>query len=120
VDTSDPHLFDGERFGHFSYQIPVAPGRYTVTLHFTEGFFGTIASPPDNGPGRVFDVYSNGVALLRNFDILGRAGGPNKPVTETFKGVEPNAAGLIVLSFVPVKNYACVSAIEVTDESPAK
>lgn len=120
VDTSDPHLFDGERFGHFTYQIPVAPGRYTVTLHFTEGFFGTVTAPPANGPGRVFDVYSNGEALLRKFDILGRAGGPNKPVTETFKGIEPNAAGLIVLSFVPVKNYACLSAIEVTDDSPIK
>jgi hypothetical protein len=117
VNTSDPHLFDGERFGHFDYQIPVAPGRYTVTLHFTEGFYGTVAAPPNNGPGRLFDVYSNGVALLRNFDIYGRAGGPNKPVTETFRGIEPTAAGLIVLSFVPVKNYACVSAIEVTDES---
>jgi hypothetical protein len=118
VDTSDPHLFDGERFGHFTYQIPVAPGRYTVTLHFTEGFFGTVMAPPENGPARVFDVYSNGEALLRNFDIYGSAGGPNKPVTETFRGIEPNAAGLIVLSFVPVKNYACVSAIEVTDQSP--
>jgi hypothetical protein len=118
VATSDPHLLDGERFGHFAYQIPVAPGRYTVTLHFTEAFYGTVVAPPDHGPGRVFDVYSNGVALLRNFDIFGNAGGPNKPVTEAFKGIEPNAAGLIVLSFVPVKNYACVSAIEVTDESP--
>ncbi len=118
VDTSDPHLFDGERFGHFTYQIPVAPGRYTVTLHFTEGFYGTVSAPPENGPARVFDVYSNGEALLRNFDIYGSAGGPNKPVTETFRGIEPNAAGLIVLSFVPVKNYACVSAIEVTDQAP--
>ena len=117
VNTSDPHLFDGERFGHFTYQIPVAPGRYTVTLHFTEGFYGTVGAVPDTGPPRVFDVYANGVALLRNFDILAKAGGPNKQVAETFRGIEPNAAGLIVMSFVPVKNYACVSAIEVTDES---
>ena len=118
VNTSDPHLFDGERFGHFTYQIPVAPGRYTVTLHFTEGFYGTVTAPPENGPARVFDVYSNGEVLLRNFDIFAEAGGPNKPVMETFRGIEPNAAGLIVLSFVPVKNYACVSAIEVTDQAP--
>ena len=55
--------------------------------------------------------------MLRNFDIFQKAGGPNKPVTETFHGIEPNAAGLIVLEFIPVKNYACVNAIEVTDES---
>lgn len=116
VNTSDPHLFDGERFGHFTYQIPVAPGRYTVTLHFTEAYYGTVAAAPDAGPPRVFDVYANGTALLRNFDILGKAGGPNKQVAETFRGIEPNAAGLIVMSFVPVRNYACVSAIEVTEE----
>jgi len=115
--ATDSHLFDGERFGHFDYQIPVAPGRYAVTLYFTESYIGAEAPGHDHG-GRLFDVYANGIALLRNFDIFQKAGGPNKPVTETFHGIEPNAAGLIVLSFVPVKNYACVSAIEVTDESP--
>ena len=94
----------------------MAPGRYTVALYFTEGFFGSV-SPRHDKALRVFDVYANGVALLRNFDIFEKAGGPNTPVTEIFHGVEPNSAGQIVLSFVPVKNYACVSAIEVTDES---
>ena len=117
VGTSDPHLFDGERFGHFTYQIPVAPGRYTVTLYFEEAFFGTESAAPSVGTGRAFDVYANGEALLRNFDIFEKAGGPNKTLTETFQGIEPNAAGLIALSFVPVRNYACVNAIEVTDES---
>jgi hypothetical protein len=116
VTASDAHLFDGERFGHFSYQIPVAPGRYTVTLHFTEAYFGTESARREHG-GRVFDVYANGGALLRDFNIFEKAGGANKPVTETFHGIEPNAAGLIVLDFIPVKNYACVSAIEVVDES---
>jgi hypothetical protein len=116
VNVSDSHLFDGERFGHFDYQIPVTPGRYTVTLYFTEGFFGTVSTRHDDAP-RIFDVSANGVALLRNFNIFEKAGGPNQPVIETFHGIVPNTAGLIALSFVPVKNYACVSAIEVTEES---
>lgn len=116
VTANDPHLYDGERFGHFTYQIPVARGRYTVTLHFTEAFYGAI-HPRSVQDSRVFDVYANGEALLRNFDIFDKAGGPNKPVSETFHGIQPDAAGLIAVSFVPVKNYACVSAIEVTDES---
>jgi hypothetical protein len=114
--AADSHLFDGERFGHFDYQIPVAPGRYTVSLYFTEAYIGAEAPGGDNG-GRIFDVYANGAALLRNFNIFEKAGGPNKPLIETFHNIEPNAAGLIDLSFVPVKNYACLDAIEVTDES---
>jgi hypothetical protein len=114
---TDAHLFDGERFGHFDYQIPVAPGRYAVKLYFVESYIGA-AHPLHNEEVRLFDVYANGVALLRDFDIYKKAGGPNKPATEIFHGIVPNAAGLIDLSFVPVKNYACVSAIEVTDESP--
>jgi hypothetical protein len=113
---SDVHLFDGERFGHFTYMIPVAPGHYTVTLHFIEDYFGTKEDVWGYN-GREFDVYANGLALLRNFNILAKAGKPVKPVTETFRGIEPNAAGQIVVSFVPIKNYACVSAIEVTDEA---
>ncbi len=113
---SDAHLFDGERFGHFTYMIPAAPGHYTVTLHFIEDYFGT-KEDVWGYKGREFDVYGNGQALLRNFNILAKAGKPTKPVTETFHGIEPNAAGQIVLSFVPIKNYPCVSAIEVTDES---
>lgn len=114
--NTDPHLFDGERFGHFTYMIPAAPGHYTVTLHFIEDYFGT-KEDVWGYKGREFDVYANGLALLRNFNILAKAGAPIKPVTETFHGIEPNAAGQIVLSFVPIKNYPCVSAIEVTDES---
>jgi hypothetical protein len=55
--------------------------------------------------------------LLRNFSVFDRAGGPNKPLTEVFHGIVPNAAGLIVLDFVPSSNYAMVNAIEVTEES---
>jgi hypothetical protein len=116
-DSGDPHLFDRERFGRFSYQIPVPPGHYTVTLYFAETYFGTDGPVPPEGSPRIFDVYANEAPLLRNFDILKEAGGPNRPLIKTFHGIEPNAAGQIVLDFLPVKNYACVDAIEVTDES---
>ena len=91
-------------------------GRYAVTLRFAESYFCTENAWPDPA-GRLFDVSANGTTLLRNFNIFEKAGGANKPVIEKFHGIEPNAAGLIVLSFTPVKNYACVNAIEVTDES---
>ena len=65
---------------------------------------------------RLFDVYANGVALLRNFDIFKEAGGEDRPLHKVFHSLQPNAQGKLVFSFVPVKNYACINAIEVLDE----
>lgn len=114
--TSDPELYQGERFGNFSYVIPAAPGRYRLTLHFAETWFGP-GKPGGGGAGsRIFDVYVNGVALLRNFDVFKEAGGADRALRKTFRGIAPNAQGKIVLQFVPVVNYACVNAIEVEDE----
>jgi len=124
--TSDPSLYSAERYGHFSYAIPVAPGKYRVTLRFAETYWGVenrIPSLPDQngslegGAGsRVFDVYCNGVVLLRNFDIFNAAGGPFIAVEKTFDNLEPNAEGKLMLAFVPVKDYASVTALEVVNE----
>jgi hypothetical protein len=107
----------GERYGNFSYTIPVVrPGHYTATLRFSESWFGA-KKPAGGGPGeRVFDVYCNGVVLLRNFDIFKEAGGEDRALDRVFGSLEPNAQGKLVFSFVPVKNYACVNAIEVVDD----
>jgi hypothetical protein len=115
--TPDPEVYRGERFGHFTYAIPVAQGRYAVHLRFNEAWFGP-GRPGGGGAGsRIFDVYANGLALLRNFDLYQVAGGPNRAIERTFHGLTPNAQGKIVLSFVPVRNYGCINAIEVVDES---
>ena len=39
IDADDPEMYETERWGHFSYAIPVAPGRYTATFHFIEHRF---------------------------------------------------------------------------------
>lgn len=117
TNTKDPEMFQSERFGHFSYTIPVADGRYTVSLWFAETWFGA-EKPGAGGAGsRVFDVYCNGLALLRNFDVFKAAGGAQRAVEKSFHGVTPNALGKIELSFVPVVNYASINALEVVDES---
>jgi len=115
--TTDPELYMGERFGNFRYSIPAAPGKYMVKLRFCETWFGPRKPAGGGGGLRLFDVYSNGVALLRNFDIFTEAGGEDIALEKVFHSIQPNAQGKIVLSFVPVRNYACVNAIEVVDES---
>jgi len=115
IGTGTPELFRSERYGHFSYAIPVAPGTYTLTLYFAEQWFGL---PAGHYAGqRVFDVYCNGVALLRDFDIAKEAGGPLRAVRKRFRGLKPNAQGKLLLTFVPIRDYGCVNAIEVTDEA---
>ena len=113
----DMALYSSERWGHFSYALPVADGRYRVTLKFCEGHYGRRNTGIGGLGSRVFDVYCNGVALLRGFEIFKEAGGEGRPLDRTFAGIRPTAQGKIVLSFVPVVAMACVNGIEIVDEA---
>jgi hypothetical protein len=80
-----------------------------VRLYFHEGYL--------TQPGaRVFNVFTDGKVLLHDFDILREAGGQSRPIIRVFHNLEPNAQGLLNLSFVPVVNYPLVNAIEVLSE----
>jgi hypothetical protein len=119
-NPADMALYASERWGHFSYSVPVADGRYRVTLRFCEGHYGSRNQGVGGAGSRVFDVYCNGVALLRNFDIFKQAGGEGIPVDRTFAGVQPTAQGKIVLTFVPVVSMACVNGIEIIEDTKSK
>lgn len=108
-------LYQGEHFGNFSYHIPLAPGKYRLTLHFAETWFGMPESRQPALNSRVFNVFANGTALLRDFQIAKEAGGPNRSLVKVFENLEPNAQGILRLEFVPVRNYAEVNAIEVVE-----
>lgn len=115
--AADPQLFRGERFGNVVYTIPVARGTYAVTFYFAEAWFGP-GNPGGGGVGsRLFDILCNGVALARKFDIYAEAGRPNRAIARTFHHLEPNPQGKLIFSLVPEKNYACLNALEVVDES---
>jgi hypothetical protein len=115
--TPDPDLYAGERYGNFSYSIPVPPGEYTVTLYFAETWFRPDSDGQDNGGkgDRIFDVYCSGTSLLKNFDVFARAGSFHA-VSHTYRGIRPNGQGKIQLTFSPAKNYAAVKAIQIVDE----
>ena len=108
-------LYQSSRIGRFRYNIPAVPrARYRIRLYFRDPWFRK-----DNGvvggPGsRIFDVACNGVLLMKDFDIL--AEGDSKPIVKTFDNVQASADGRIELYFMPVVNYAAVSAIEILPE----
>ena len=115
--TDDPELYETERWGNFSYAIPVAPGRYSVALHFAvrHGDWDQASSPSDENRAvvaHVFDVYCNGDALLKNFNLPQEARGADVVIRKA-TGLTPNAQGKLLLSFVPVEGYATVTGIEV-------
>ncbi|HET6178730.1 MAG TPA: malectin domain-containing carbohydrate-binding protein [Candidatus Sulfotelmatobacter sp.] len=121
VGTDNPEFYETERWGHFSCAIPVAPGRYTVTLHFIErqAGEGAASAAPASSSGvpekRTFNVFCNGKTILANLNILEQAG-ENRPRAREIKGLEPNAQGKLLLEFVPITRYATVTAIEVLPE----
>lgn len=105
--TSDQTLYRSERYGNFSYTLPVENGTYTVTLKFAEIYW--------SNPGqRSFDVSINGQQVLDNFDIVA-AGGAFTAVDRTFEVTATN--GSIQITFTTVTDNAKVSAIEIVGDS---
>jgi len=114
----DPYLYAGERFGNLEYLIPVPPGRYGIIFYMAERWVGP--GMPGGGVGegrRVFDILANGVFLVRDVDVYKRAGGPDRPLVQTFHGLEPNHQGYLKISLVPFKNFPMLSALEIVDET---
>ncbi len=103
----DPELYQSERWGpDFRYVFPVPPGKYRVSLKFTEVYL--------KAPGqRVFDVAINGRKVLDHFDILQAAKGFARGVDESFKDIQPDSRGHIEVRFSSEVQNAKVCAIEV-------
>ena len=117
TNIGDPDLLAGERYGNVTYTIPVPPGRYGVNLYFAESWFGPGQSAGGGVGSRIFDILCNGVALKRGLDIFKEAHGSDKALVLPFHGLEPDAQGKLVISLLPVRNYASINALEVIDEA---
>lgn len=100
-------IYSTERYGNFSYAIPVAAGRYAANLYF---------KPSDPEVRRVFNVECNGSTLLHDFD-LSESSGHSQGIVKTLHGLVPNSQGKLLLSFIPVSGYAALSGLEIIDET---
>jgi hypothetical protein len=115
--TDDPELYETERWGNFTYAIPVSPGTYSVVLHFAvrHSDWDQPLSPSAENQApvaHVFNVFCNGNALLSNFNLV-REARETDVVVRKFTDLKPNAQGKLLLSFVPLEGYATVTGIEV-------
>ena len=115
--TDDPELYETERWGNFTYAIPVSPGKYTVALYFAarHGDWDQAPSSPDGDKvsvAHIFNVFCNGSTLLKDFNLAFEAHRTDVVIRKAV-GLEPNAQGKLMLSFVPVQGYATVTGIEV-------
>lgn len=87
----------------FRYRVPVAKGRYRVTLSFVE--------PREAKGARVFGVTANGTPVLDSYDIHTRAGALLTAMRETFPITV--TSDTLDLHFVAQRGEAIVSAIEI-------
>ena len=111
LGTGDPGLYQSERYGRFSYALPVPNGSYDVTLRFVESAFGARNQ-------RVFDVQAEGRVVLNALDLYA-VSGSNTAVDFTF--TVSVGDGVLNLDFLPRKGDAQVSAILVkTATGPSK
>jgi hypothetical protein len=101
-------LYQSQRYGNFSYSVPLANGDYNVTLKFAELYFNSAGQ-------RVFDVSMQGQQVITNLDVYSAAGGENAAYDVTTPVSVTNLTnGMLTITFDSVTNYAIVNAIEIT------
>jgi hypothetical protein len=89
--TNDPAIYRTERWGQFTYSIPVPNGTYDVRFHFAELYYGVNVP---GGPGkRVFGM-----------DITNTAASPDLANIDIYAAVGPMAAYVRTVSGVTVSN----------------
>lgn len=106
--TDVDFVYQSHRFGigrPIGYRFPVAPGAYSVRLHFAE-----ISGQLDRPGRRVFDVLVEGQPVLRRFDIVATAGF-RRALVETFD-VEVTD-GVLDVELRAIVDNPCLSAIEI-------
>jgi hypothetical protein len=109
--TPDPALYQNERFGNFSYAIPIANGSYDVRLHFVELYFGTLA--PGGAGRRVFgiDIAETPGVDFQGIDVYATVG-PNAALVRTVPAVTVSDGVLDVRSIYGTADDPELAAIE--------
>lgn len=108
ANTSNPRIYQTERYGLTGYAIAVPNGTYTLNLHFAETY------PGITGAGqRVFSVTAEGTspAGWTNIDLFAEAGGLNIALVKSASVTV--ADGVLNLGFTASAQSTLINGIEV-------
>jgi len=108
--TEDDPLYQSERYGNFSYSIPLSNGTYNVTLKFAEIYAWQKGQ-------RLFSVKIEGREVITKLDLFDKAGGKNRAYDLTFPVTVSD--GVLNLEWITVVNAAKVNAIVVSSGEAA-
>lgn len=104
--TAEDALFQTQRYGTFTYELPVDNGLYNTTVHLAESW----AEMPGQ---RLMSIVVEGEVLLDNADIYDQFGGRFQAVSLELNDVEVTD-GALTIEFTATENYATASGLLVT------
>jgi len=101
--TVDDTLYQSERYGDFSYTIPMEDGFYDIVLKFAEIY-------QDDPGSRIFDVEIEGERVIRDLDLIFRT-----DKYTAYDVIMPSDVtdGELNIDFITVTNNAKLSALEI-------
>ena len=106
ANTLNDPLSQSERYGNFSYTIPVANGTYAVKLLLSELYWDSLGS-------RIFDISVGGQLVQDNLDIFAQVG-----LNQAYEVMLNNVVvtnGILTLGFATEVNNATLSGIEILE-----
>jgi hypothetical protein len=116
--TPDQALYQNERWGQFSYAIPVTNGVYDVRFHFVELYYGTTVPGSCVGK-RIFGMNvldTPGIDIPATLDVCAQVG-PNAALVQVVRGVNVTDGTLNVQSVYGSIDDPELAAIEVVPTS---
>jgi len=108
TNPAPQEVYQTNRYGAFTYTIPgFTPGAsYILDLHFAETYW--------TAPGqRQFNVFINGVQVLKNYDIFASAGGEFIATVESFQAIADSTGTITIQFAVGAADNPQINGIEI-------
>jgi hypothetical protein len=112
--TLSPAIFQSWRLGTFRYKLPMKPGVYELSLYFAEPGASSSESGEGSDNTRTFDIFINGKNVQPAFDIVTEAGGARIATVKTYRDIQPDSEGNVLLGINAGVREGLLNGIEIT------